>query len=182
MCFKRADGTSERPAKPEAAQNAYHLLHEWRIVPGSTERQGVVDEATLTEWLYLASQRLSEHDRVDVGEIYIGHVFAHAKEDEDGTWPTKPVRNAIERLARDTVERGFRIQIHNNRGSTSRSLTDGGKQERELAGRFDQWASLIRDRWPRTAAILSSVAKEYRAQGQAEDEEAERFRKGLPYG
>jgi hypothetical protein len=147
--------------------------------PGSTERGGEVDDSKLREWLDGTLRLLAESDRLAIGALYIGHVFAHAKEDPDGTWPTKNVRDAIERLAKDEVERGFGTQIYNNRGVTSRGLTDGGAQERGLAERFERWESLIRDSWPRTAAVLRSVAQGYRAQAQAEDEEADRFKKGL---
>ena len=179
MCFKRADGSTERQPHKEAAQNAYRLLDEWQILPGSTERGGEVDEAQLNGWIDKAFRLLAEADRTEIGGLHIGRVFAHAKEDQDGTWPTEPIRNAIDRLGRDEVERGFASQIYNNRGGTTRSLTDGGKQEYELADRFERWEARIRDGWPRTAAVLRSLAQGYRAQGQVEDEEAERFKKGL---
>ena len=179
LCFKRDDGKTEPGPDPLVAQNAFHLLEEWRVVPGTSERQGDVDETKLSEWLRGAFAELDQADRVVVGSIYIGHVFAHAKADIDGTWPTRPVRDAIERLASDEVDRGFGTQIFNNRGVTSRSLTAGGEQERELAGQFETWTSMIQDMWPRTAAVLDAVAQGYRSQAQAQDEEADRFKKGL---
>jgi hypothetical protein len=179
ISFRRSDGSIEQKPAPEVAQNAFQLLHEWRVVPGSTERGGDVDNSKLQEWLEGAFTLLRAADRVAIGSVYIGHAFAHAKTDEDGTWPTKPVRDAIERLASDDVDRGFGTQIFNNRGVITRSLTEGGAQERTLAEQLEKLESLIRDRWPRTAAVVRSVAQSYRAQGQAEDEEAERFKKGL---
>jgi hypothetical protein len=179
IAFKRADGAEEERPAPEAARNAFHVLQEWRIVPGSTTRGGEVDAATLNQWIERAMALLAAADRVDIGAQYIGHVFAHAKTDEDGTWPTLPVRNAIERLGNDHVQRGFRNQIFNSRGVTSRGLTDGGQQERDLAAKFRRWEELIRDRWPRTAAVLRSLADDYEAQGRWEDEEAERVRQGI---
>jgi hypothetical protein len=179
MTFKRSDGAEDQRPAPEVARNAYHVLQEWQIVPGSTARGGIVDEARLNQWIDDAMNVLAAADRSDIGALYIGHVFAHAKEDDDGTWPTLPVRNAIERLANDYVQRGFGEQIHNNRGVTSRGLTDGGQQERELATKFAHWEELIRDRWPRTASVLRSIAESYEAQGRWEDEEAERTRQGI---
>jgi len=147
--------------------------------PVSAERNGEVDDARLKAWLDGAFDLLAKNDRVAIGSQYIGHSFANAREDPDGTWPTRPVRDAIERLASEQVERGFANQIFNNRGVTTRGLTDGGRQERALAEKFDAWDVKIRDMWPRTAAVLRSIAESYRAQGQAEDEEAERFKQGL---
>jgi hypothetical protein len=179
LCFKRADGAEEARPSPETARNAFHVLHEWQVVPGSAERNGEVDDVRLKAWLDGAFDLLAKNDRVAIGSQYIGHSFANAREDPDGTWPTRPIRDAIERLASEQVERGFANQIFNNRGVTTRGLTDGGRQERALAEKFDAWAVKIRDTWPRTAAVLRSVAESYRAQGQAEDEEAERFKQGL---
>ena len=87
----------------------------------------------------------------------------------DGTWPTLAVRTALERHDRDDMRRGFADGIYNKRGVTMRGLTDGGKQEYELADSFDGWAALLSDKWPRTAAVLRAVAEDYRAQGQRED-------------
>ncbi len=179
MAFKRSDGTEDPRPTPEVARNAFHVLQEWQIVPGSNARGGIVDEDRLNQWLDNVRELLSAVDRSDIGALYIGHVFAHAKEDDDATWPTLPVRNSIERLANDYVQRGFGEQIHNNRGVTSRGLTDGGQQERELATKFAHWEELIRNRWPRTASVLRSIADGYKAQGRWQDEEAERTRQGI---
>jgi hypothetical protein len=182
MCFKRADGVREHEVTTEVAQNAFRLLQEWEIVPGSTERNGEVDGAKLNSWVDEARRLLAKADRGEIGDLHIGQVFAHAREDPDGTWPTLPVRNSIETLANRTVERGFRTETYNKRGPTWRGLADGGGQEYELADKFDHWAALVANEWPRSAAVLRSIAEDYRAQARAEDEEAERFKKGLDLG
>ena len=64
-------------------------------------------------------------------------------------------------------------------GVTSRGLTDGGAQERELANKFEAWESGLRNRWPRSAPVLRAVAQGYEAEAQQQDEEAQRFRQGL---
>jgi hypothetical protein len=182
MCFKRADHSEEhKGVSKEAAQNAFRLLREWQIVPGSEERSGEVDESKLTEWLGETQNLLAGVDRTDIGLLHVGQVFAHAKEDPNGTWPTLAVRNAVERLASEALERGFTTGTYNKRGVTSRGLTDGGKQEYALADRYARWADLVGDRWPRTGAALRSVADGYRSQGRAEDEEARRVIEGLDY-
>jgi hypothetical protein len=179
MCFKRSDGQTDSQPNPAGARNAFHLLHEWEVVPGSTARLGEVDPDALAAWLTRALQLVDEADRAQIGRIYIGHSFAHAREDPDGTWPTRPVRDAVEKLAMDDIDHGFGIQIENNRGVTSRGLTDGGRQESELAEKFERWEGLIRDQWPRTAAVLRSVAGHYRIQARQEDEEVERLIRGV---
>lgn len=179
MCFKRKDGEIDREPSPDLAQNAFRLLHEWQIVPGSSDAGGEIDAAKLTEWLNVARRLLVEADRLDIGFIYIGHIFAHARGDLDGTWPTLPVRNAIQSLDSDEIDRGLRTEKYNMRGVTSRGLTDGGQKEFELADEFEQQASLVADKWPRTAAMLRSLAEGYRSEGRSQDEEVSRFRQGL---
>lgn len=161
------------------AANAYRLLDEWKIVPGSTERMGAVDRQLLTEWVDDARSRAKKAGRAEVGDVQIGKVLAHAPGDEDGSWPTLPVRDLIERLASSEIEEGFRIEIYNSRGGTSRGLLDGGAQERELVTKYDDLAARIRDSWPRTAAALSSLARGYEREAHRQDEETERFRQGM---
>jgi hypothetical protein len=180
MCFRRRDHAEETVTiSKEQAQNAYHLIDEWRVVPGSTEPNGEVDQEKLADWLDDARRRATEVDRSDIADIYIGHIFAHARIDDDGTWPTLAVREQIEKLASDKIDEGFRVESFNKRGVTSRGLTDGGKQEYELASEFDAYAGKISNGWPRTAAVLRTIAEVYKAQGRAEDEEAKRFQEGL---
>jgi hypothetical protein len=179
LCFRRKDGTMEQEVPESLAKNAYRLLHEWKIVPGSDSEGGEVNESALVEWTTKARQLATERDRSDICDIHIGQVFAHARQDPDGTWPTLPVRNVIEKLASEKVENGFWTGTFNKRGVTTRGLTDGGKQEYALADQFDDWARRIKDRWHRTAALLRSIAESYRVQGRREDEEAERFKRGL---
>jgi hypothetical protein len=179
LCFRRQDGTMEQDVPEGVASNAYRLLNDWKVVPGSNREGGEVDETALVDWTTKVRELAAEQDRSDICDIYIGQVLAHAKEDADDTWPTLPVRNLIEKLTNEKVERGFWTGTYNKRGITTRGPADGGQQEYELADQFDAWAQLIKDRWHRTAAVLRSLAESYRAEGRREDEQAERFKRGL---
>jgi hypothetical protein len=137
-----------------------------------------VDEEALRSWVGNARQLAKEADRREVADVYIGQVFAHAREDDDGTWPTVPVRNTLESAATTELEDGFRTGTYNKRGVTSRSLTEGGRQEREFAARYREYALRIKDGWPRTAAVLRSLAEGYESEARMHDEQAERFLKG----
>ena len=163
----------------QLATNAYRLLDEWKIVPGSPDRMAEVNADELAAWTSEARNLAGSAGRAEVADIQIGKVLAHARGDEDETWPTKPVRDLIERLASPELEEGFQIEIYNSRGPTSRGLLDGGAQERELARRYDDLAARIRDGWPRTAAVLSSLARGYEREARRHDEDAERFRQGM---
>ncbi len=80
-----------------------------------------------------------------------------------------------------TVDFGGRLesQVFNNRGVTSRDPEEGGDQERAIASKYRGWADQLRDRWPRSAAILRSLASTYETDARRMDDEAERRRKGI---
>ena len=181
LAFKPA--SSEARAEPRdvdqnLASNAYRLLREWRIVPGTRE-DGNVDAAALQRWLDEARALLTQSDRLRIGELHVGEVLAHAPIDPDGTFPTLAVREVLETAPNDQLERGFTIGLHNKRGVTSRGMTEGGKQEYDLAERYEGWAEAVQATHPRTAGALRLVAESYREEGRRNDEEARRFLEGL---
>lgn len=183
LAFKPATprGDDEpRQVDSALATNAWRLLHEWRVVPG-TDANGAVDAAGLQTWLDSARQLLTESDRLEIGELQIGEVFAHAPTDPDGTFPTRAVRDVLEVAPSDRMERGFMVGVHNKRGVTSRGMTEGGQQEFNLAADFEAKAELIEATHPRTAGALRQIADSYRAEGQRNDEEARRFLEGLEF-
>ncbi len=61
----------------------------------------------------------------------------------------------------------------NNRGVTSRSLTEGGAQEREIATRYREDARRFRDDWPRTSGLLNRIAEQYERDARGEDIDAD---------
>ena len=180
LAFKPANSTLGETSKVDAtlASNAYRLLREWHVVPGTTAA-GAVDGAALQSWLDIVRSGLADKDRLDIGELQIGEVFAHAPSDPDGTFPTRAVRDVLESAPDDRLERGFMIGLHNKRGVTSRGMTEGGKQEYELADGYEALALLVEATHPRTAGALRGVAESYREEGRRNDEEARRFLEGL---
>jgi hypothetical protein len=181
LVFKPAheEADSKREAVgPAVASNAYRLLREWRVVPGSRE-DGSVEPTELNRWLSETRKLLSKSDRLEIGELQIGEVLAHAPKDPDGTFPTVAVRDVLEVAPTDRLERGFTIGLFNKRGVTSRGMTEGGEQEYELAAQYDEWAAAVQATHPRTAAALRDVASSYREEGRRNDEEAKRFLEGL---
>ena len=163
------------------AQDAFRVLHAWpasAFAPG-LDNEGGVEAESLNEWVDRARKRFDEIDRVDVGDILIGTALAASPPDPDGDWPGIAVRDLLERLQSDEVDRGLSIAVHNQRGVTSRSPTAGGNQERELAESYRAKSRHFRE-WPRTAAILTSLARSYDHEAGIHDREAEAHRRGLP--
>lgn len=184
--FKPAStATNERHPLTEAQQqmalNAFQVLHKWpasQFVP-ALDDDGRLDADSLNEWINEARDRLAAIDRSDMGDQTIGTALAASPEDPNGEWPGVAVRDLLERLQCERVESGFITAVRNQRGGTTRSLTAGGEQERQLAESYKEQGHLFRE-WPRTTAIFSELARTYEREASFHDREAETVRRGLP--
>ena len=78
----------------------------------------------------------------------------------------------------DDLDSGLIIAVRNQRGGTTRSPTEGGGQERELAARYRAQGHRF-SQWPRTAAIFDSLASSYEDEAAVNDRRAEARRLGL---
>ena len=172
------DETTPDEATRNIALNAYRLLDSWKSVPGLNE-DGQLDADRLRAWVSRARAELSRLKRRAVGDSQIGRVLAYSPADADGPWPAIRIRDLLEELQSPELENGLKVEIYNQRGVTTRGLESGGAQERELAARYRADADRLADRWPRTAALLRSVSDSYEREARREDEDAERWRKGL---
>jgi hypothetical protein len=159
------------------SENAWRLLQSWHVAPGRSD-DGTFDVGRTRAWIDEARHLLVEADRLDVGLGQIGEVLIHTPEG-DGGWPSTEVADLIEEFEGDAIDHGIYIGLRNARGGTSRSLTEGGEQERTLAVDFRQRASRFRDTHPRVARILNALAESYEADARREDRKAERRRHGL---
>lgn len=78
---------------------------------------------------------------------------------------------AIEKMASDRLERGLSLARVNQRGVYSKSIGEGGAQERELAAQCLRWADAV-PRFPRTAAMLRRIAENWTRYAERADVEA----------
>jgi len=162
------------------ASNAFRLLREWKVVPGTND-DGVVEAERLRSWLDSARELLADADRTEIGELQIGEVLAHSPEDPDGTFPALPIREVLEDAPDERLARGFSIGVYNKRGVTSRGMSEGGRQEYDLADKYSAWAEAVQASHPRTAAALRAIVESYREEGRRNDEEARRFLEGMDF-
>lgn len=177
LCFRPKDV----PPKPEeeftakerqAAQNAYKLLMEWRDVPASGDG-GAMDEEKLFTWIHTARSLAEQRGLLEICDSQIGQVLAHAPHEADSTWPCIPVRDALDEIDSEEMLNGFAVGIYNKRGMVTKSLGEGGTQERELAEKNYRFADACKVDWPKTAAILRRVALGYEEEARREDLSAE---------
>jgi hypothetical protein len=160
--------TDERRSR---ARLAYQLLQSVKMVPGFSS--GAEDVSHLRYWMSEVRALAKEADRAVIADQQIGQILAYAPSDtEDAAWPSKPIRDLIEELAAEQVERGIAISRFNQRGVFSKGLYDGGKQERALANQYRNWAD-ITCKWPRTSALLRQIADDWDRYAARADSEAE---------
>jgi len=168
----QGDDANPDEFKRSQAQRAWRLLHEWQRVPG-TKDDGTVDIGQLREWIRAVREKAAAADRLEVCDRTVGGVFAYAPGERDGSWPCIPVRTIFEEIDSPKLENGFAIGIYNKRGVTSRSRREGGRQERELADKYEMYSKACRSQYPRTSAILARVKDGYLDDAKREDAQAE---------
>ena len=174
------DQTTLTEIQQRAALNAWQVLNLWppeHFIPALNDN-GDLDEVSLNEWVDETREKLAAIDRADIGDQMIGTALASSPPDSNGDWPGEAVRNLLERLQSDQVEKGLYFANLNQRGVTTRSPTDGGEQERNLVKNYREQARRFQQ-WPRTTAILRGLAESYEHEAGINDREAETVRRGI---
>ena len=167
---RQREGPQVTEEQRTRARWGWELLEGFTEIPGCTGDQ--IDRGRLSEWVAEARRLASAADRLDIAEQRIGAVLAHAPEDpEDKVWPHKVVRDCLEEWNSSQIERGMRIERFNMRGVTTRAYREGGEQERKLAAELRDAARKLAA-WPRTQAVLLSMAASWEEEAKREDLEA----------
>lgn len=154
------------------ARLGYILLASFKTVPGAGE--GVINSDRLRSWICDVRRIAAETKRGEIVDEYIGHLLAHAPSDrDDRMWPARGVREVLEQLRADGVERGIAIERFNMRGAYSKQMYEGGAQERALAEQYRDWATQISG-FPRTSRMLRTIASDWDRLATREDIRAEK--------
>jgi len=156
--------------RQQRARNAYEFIHIVDRVPGQVEN--AVDPEKLKKWVVAAREGCAAKGRAEVGDLQIGQLLAQSPTGTDGIWPHEHVRDILELVDSEPMERGLSIARQNARGVTSRSFGEGGLQEKDLAARYRADAVAVMTRWPRTGALLNSLARSYARDANWHDRDA----------
>jgi hypothetical protein len=155
-------------ARSQCIRRGHELLNSWHQVPGLT-KDGIIDTEKLRAWVSQAREACHNSGRGKVGDKIIGEVLANAPKGIDGIWPDLAIREIVQESESQYLELGIEIGVHKNRGVWSKSIGDGGIQEREIAQTYQNYASAIADTYPRTAAMLRKIARSYESDAHQED-------------
>jgi hypothetical protein len=173
--YKRDDGTVDpmRAGLPDEQKeamrgNARTVLDSWDLLPGLRD-DGSIDGKELMNWVEAARKQCAETNHVTGGDLQISEILARSPSDPDGAWPHTAIREVIERLQSQVIERHVPTAVYNKRGVTTRGMFDGGDQERALAKRYEEMAKQVSPKWPRTGGILNELARSYYRDAARED-------------
>lgn len=154
------------------ARGAREVLNSWYLIPGLKET-GAIDGKVLRDWIIEARSKCAEAKRATVGDREIAKILSHSPYDLDGIWPHTTVRDMIEYLNNDVIDRHILTEVRNSRGVVTRSPGEGGRQERELAEKYNAMSEKVKVKWPRTASLLRSIAESYIYEAKREDLETD---------
>lgn len=173
--FRSEDDEGEEEATEHQRNLASHAWQLLRGLTGTPFSDGQnVDEAALLEWVATAREGLRECGRATIGDEQLGELLARAPRGEDGHWPHEAVRAVLEQHGTEELRRGMRIGIGNSRGVLSKSIGEGGDQERRVAERYRSDAAALAASWPAASAVLGAIADGYESDAKREDLRGER--------
>ncbi len=174
LVFKSSHDTEQAPQTADDKARwrlSYSVLSKFKQLPGHIDKD--VDANKLTMWVDEARRLGDLTGHSEITDIYVGHLFAHAPVDKDDGWPHRVVRDEIERVGSEALERGIQTERYNMRGVSIRGSYDGGDQEREIAARYKDWQTITVN-WPRTSALLGEIAKNWEKDAKSHDVDAAR--------
>ena len=154
------------------ALTAKHLIDLIDAIPG---QKGVseIDLKELDVWVQKVREECSIKNRKAIGDQEIGEILSRSPIGKDNIWPHEAVRDIIEHYCSHDIEKGIEVSKFNHRGVVTKSLSEGGEQERKIAEDYENQANQIRFKFPRTAGILQRMADTYKRQAVREDRDKE---------
>lgn len=149
------------------ASAAHRLLERISRIPGTNEK-GEIDVGKLKTWLTEVRELCHFYGRTEVGDEYLGKLFSRAPEKE-GMWPCKEVCEVMEEFSSSGIRTGFYMGIISSRGFVWRDK--GGKQERELAAKYNGLAERLYFEYPFVGRVLEDIAEFYEDEAKLQDTE-----------
>lgn len=166
------------PISPDAERRAivaWHVLRSWRTPPG-VDAAGRVRYEVMMDWISRARNLAEDEDRAAIADQYIGAVLLHTPSESDGRWPADAVARVFEELRSKVLEDGLSMEVINSRGTTSRGIFDGGKQEKDLADQWEFRAKQLPERWLRAKRLCKRIALSWKQMAEEFDIDAAKRR------
>ncbi len=176
LVYRPRNSTAEREREYSdqeklRAGKAYRLLRSWKDVPGRSG-ENIVNERILTDWVRRARSLAGQRGLLEACDSTIGELLANTLDESDGSGPCIPIMEVLEEIGTREILGGWHAGIINKRGPVTKSLREGGVQERELASKYRVFAEAARIDYPETAKTLLEVSRFYEEWARREDERA----------
>jgi len=157
----------------QRAKQAWDLLRTFKKVPG-VDNNGNINDVELIKWVKATLEIAGQKKRLKHAYSYIGQMFSHSPIDpNDNVWPLITIRNLIEEFKNEDLEHGIEMGQFNSRGVVTKSMFEGGDQERTLAQKWREWEKSINIRWLKTKKMLGRIADSWEHAANREDVDAE---------
>ena len=167
LCFRAENEEAVELSKERKilADNAYRLLDEWKICPGSLSSD-TFDTIAFEEWIDEVKRITEETGHWRIAQSYIGQILTYAPPDPDGLWIHKAVAQILDAKSMNEARIGFKVKVFNRRGVYSSSA---GEQELKIAQTNSDKAEILeRYGFIRFANALREIATRYEKQSRQE--------------
>ncbi|WP_273397637.1 helix-turn-helix transcriptional regulator [Actinobacillus porcinus] len=177
--YKRDDGNEDEninkyqteEERDSIFKQYYYTLEALRFIPGQ-DKSGNFDKVKLEKWIDNAIEYATKEGRRKIAEYFIGKLLSHSAIGKDNIWPCEEIRDILEDFQSDNMCEGMYIGKKNGRGVTTRSLGDGGTQERKLVEQYNNWGKLLTITHPFVASkLLYELAHSYQYEAKHWDSE-----------
>ncbi|MDD4964071.1 MAG: hypothetical protein PHI11_09160 [Gallionella sp.] len=140
------------------ARNAYHLLHGWRTLPGTTANEDF-DDIRFDGWLAEVKRLTTKSGHFKIAMDQLGQALAYAPADPDGLWIRKAIAAALDAKDAPEMRSAFTSGLFNKRGVHGFSA---GKEEQMIAINYREKANALADNgFHRVADAVRKLAQNY---------------------
>ena len=140
----------------------YHYIYifeNWAIIPG-TKMNEQIDYDFLQNWFHDCLKLIEKKDEINYFYSKLGMVLSKSNED-NGVWPKKEVCRFIDEFNNPKINSSFKSSIIMKYSTYYKSLDDGGRREKDISNKYNEYAEKIVGDYPITAKILFEVSKKF---------------------
>ncbi|MEK4058503.1 MULTISPECIES: hypothetical protein [Paenibacillus] len=150
--------------KKAIVDNAWHLLRNWSVVPG-TQKNGGFDGALFSDWLQRVKELSTESGHLEIALVKVGEVLNYAPSDPDGLWINHIVAKELNHREVQDMRSGYSSGAFNSRGVHWVDPT--AKPELELSMQYKQKAEDVENLgYQRFAVTLRQLSATYENEAQ----------------
>lgn len=166
---KENEGLSDDSIK-NRSEVAFDLLKSFKLIPGQDEND-IINFNELKSWVNNVINLSKKDKREKITEYYIGELLSYSIT-KSMTIPEQ-ICKLLESLQNDIIEEGFFINEINKRGVFTKSMFEGGQQERAIADKYKKMSKTINPKYQRTLKLVEKIVKSYEYDAEIEDKRAE---------